>query len=396
MGFPCHTADAEKEGAVKIIVNAMSIKIGGALVLLKLLISEMAELRPDIHWHLVLNPGVVDLPEFQSRNVTFTTFPDAERSPLHNSWFYLYSLPRLVKDSRADVLFSLTNYLPGKPQIPSFLLVHHAGYFSELFWRLHRGKYPGPKAWLAWQVKKRRVFRSVKDATMVTVQTESMAGALCRSTGIERSRVRVIPHGPGICKDGAVRQFPRGRTWRIGYLTNYGVQKNFIDLFHAVALLVGQGHAITLVLTLDKSDPLSREVLLSATDLGIEACLENHGQLQPEAMHSLYDSLDLFVFPSLCESFGFPMLEAMVTGIPLIVSGTEGNLEVVGAEESSYPPGRPDMLAEKMALILMDRTRFEEASLYSLQRAEQFTWRKSALMNLAVLENLASTGDSSC
>lgn len=363
---------------MKVLVNAMSIKVGGALVLLKVLVTEMLEQRPDIDWHLVLNHGITGTLDFNSENVTISTFPHAERSPLHNSWFYLYSLPRLVKESRADVLFSLTNYLPVKSEIPTLLLVHNAGFFCKTFERLHKQKYPGVLSRLAWYAKKRRINRSVHGATVVTVQTEAMADSLCKSTALQREKIVVVPHGSGACSPGAAHTPPVGRTWRIGFLTTYGVQKNFEDLFAAAAILRGSGADIKVVVTLDSEETLANALLLHAEKAGIGSIIENHGTVPPENMQMLYDSLDIFVFPSLCESFGFPMLEAMSRGLPIIVADIPGNREVCGDGVSCYQPGDARDLAVRLEMLMANPAHYSEAATRSVSQSRLFSWHKAA------------------
>jgi glycosyltransferase involved in cell wall biosynthesis len=60
------------------------------------------------------------------------------------------------------------------------------------------------------------------------------------------------------------------------------------------------------------------------------------GRLSQAEMIDFYPRVDLVVFPSLCESFGFPILEAMACGRPVVAAGTAVNREVGGAGASYY------------------------------------------------------------
>lgn len=388
MGFSCHTADAEEESELKILINAMSLKVGGGLVVLVRLLEECLDLHPEHEWHLVANPQVVDLLRKKFPAVHCHVFLWAERSPLHNTIFYLWALNRLAKRLRADVLFSLTNYLPFRPSIPSLLLVQNAGHFSEVFNELHKKTFPAFLPRLAWWAKGRRVVKSVKAATMVTVQTRCLAEAIQRQTGVPGERVSVIPHGPGVCTSGKVKSFPNRDVWRIGYITNYGVQKNFDDLFRAVGLLRQQGHQIKLVLTLGPDDPMNRAVLARAIELGIEGCIENQGNVEVSQVEALYDSLDLFVFPSLCESFGFPMVEAMSRGLPMVVADVPVNREICGSVALAYHPGMEDEMAHQLLMLMSDEQLYQEASRSSLQRSRSLSWRETAKQTCELLLEL--------
>jgi len=372
---------------MNVLVNAMSIKDGGSLVVLQRMIRDLSTLDRDVVWHLVLNSKVKDLSEFTGDQINCFVFHRAERSTFFNYYFYWVTLPRLARKLRTDVLFSLTNYLPVFSRIPSLLLVQNAGHFSIIFQELQKSQSNFIMRF-AWWAKRRRVMYSVRKANMVTVQTEALASAICETTGIPGKKIVVIPHGTGICELGGEKQFPLEGPWRIGYITTYGVQKNYLDLFDAVSLLRKKGRNVILVLTLDKELSAVRTVLKHARGLGIENCIENLGLVPQEDIQRIYDTLDLFVFPSLCESFGFPMIEAMARGLPLVVSDVPGNREVAGIAGVSYQPGNAPQLADIITGLLINPTLYRNASKASLKRSEDFSWRRSAEKTFSLIESL--------
>lgn len=377
---------------MRILVNAMSIKLGGGLVVLQRFLTEFVAQQPDYEWNVVANPQVAQQLQKQVPVVHYHVIPWAERSPVHNSFFYLFALNRLAKKLKATVLFSQTNYLPFRPAVPSLLLVQNAGHFSRVFDELHKKTFPGLLPRLAWWAKGRRVKKSVLAASMVTVQTRVLADAIQRETGISSERIVVIPHGTGICSSGKIRSFPKRERWRIGYITNYGVQKNFADLFAAVAILKKRGHLVTLVLTLGQNDPKNRQLLQQASEMGLDDCIENRGSVAAEQVEDLYDSLDLFVFPSLCESFGFPMVEAMSRGLPIVVADVLVNREVCGEAAMVYRPGHADELAERLSVLMNEAEVYCEASCRSIEQSRLFPWSQAATRTCNVLSLIADAG----
>src|SRR5262249_19503432 len=144
-----------------------------------------------------------------------------------------------------------------------------------------------------------------------------------------RDGITVIPHGPGQVHQAPARDHRRsGDAWRIGYISKYGVQKNFETLFRAARRLSDSGHAITLVLTLDPTYPPVARTLRKAQLLGIGHLIENRGEIRDGKIEELYDSLDIMAFCSLTESFGFPMVESMARGLPIVVADTPENDEI--------------------------------------------------------------------
>lgn len=371
-----------------VLINAISIKEGGSLVVLKRLLENFLKLRADIEWHVVVDAVLIDAEFLQQARVKAWSLGETRRHPLAIRLWYESGLPKLARRVGADVVFSLTNYLPVLRRLPSLLLVQHAGHFSPYFESCQMREYPKLINRLAWWIKKDWVRRSLDRASLVTIQTEALAQDIALQRNLHRKKIRVIPHGPGLLESGSPKQLRGESPWRIGYITKYGVQKNFTPLFEAVAALRQAGREVCLVLTLDPRIPHVTKLMTQAIGLDIEPWIENHGEVQQVEIGDLYDSLDLFVFPSLCESFGFPMVEALSRGLPLLVADTPGNLEVAG--EGSMIFGARDAvgLAEQIVALMTDATRYAAASQASLVRAGDFSWLKAAQATLDLLDEV--------
>ena len=326
-----------------IVINAISIKEGGSLVVLFRLLRELVELRPDTTWHVALCKPLPELAALCPSRVRLQVFPWVERSPLHVKFWYEWKLLRFVQEVAADALFSLTNYLPHRSvSVPSLLLVQHVGHFSEVFKRLTEEQLSSLPARLMWQMKGRWVKSSVRRAQCVIVQTAALAYRIAEETGVLPERLSVIPHGPGLAvlnEDLSPPPIP-GQPVRIGYITKYGVQKNFAVLFAAAARLQSLGITPVLVLTLALNTSENHAVFELARRYGVAELIENHGELPTPEINALYRSLHLFVFPSLCESFGFPMVEAMAHALPLLIADTNSNIEVAGESGADFCVGR--------------------------------------------------------
>ncbi len=370
-----------------ILINAISSKEGGALVVLQYMLKDFIRLRPDIKWNVVINNQVAI--DFDMQGVCVYKFPFAEISPFHVLWWYNSTLPKLVETLEVDVLFSMTNLLPNRNLACSTLLLEQqAGHFSDKFNTLMKA-HCGYIEWLIWCAKESWVVNSLKKASLVTVQTSALAAAIVKCTGISKDKIKVVAHGPGL---GAAREITRkygdvGKIWQIGYVAKFGVQKNFDVLFEAVALLIQNGKKIVLHITLDPTLSECQSLLVRAYALGLKDTLRNHGELSAIQIQELYSQLDIFVFPSLCESFGLPLVEAMAQGIPTLASDIDSNIELLGGARYTFPSGDSNYLAKRIAEVMRAGC-YEEASAWCLDRTKEFSWERAASDTLNLMIGL--------
>lgn len=369
------------------LVNAASLKEGGSIVVLDRLLNWMRQLRGDIDWLVAAHPSIV-LQGSDQRNFVQLRIRDIGQNALGVMYWYEAALPAFIEQYEADLVFSITNYLPFRRlKIPSVLLVQNAGHFSKLFDELNRQYLRRPDRIAAWKLKTRWVKRSVLTANEVTVQTLALADAIATSTGRPREHICAIPHGPGLVTLAPVKRRSRnGHPVRIGYVTRWGVQKNFGVLFDAAARLNGQGRSIRLILTLREDLPENRSVLERAAATGLGEVLENAGEVDAAGVSALYDSLDIFAFPSLVESFGFPLVEAMAKGVPIVAADTPSNREIAGNAGLYFQPTDAEALAGILGQLIDNASLRTAKSAAAFHRAQDFSWHRAAERTLALFD----------
>ncbi|MBI4387595.1 MAG: glycosyltransferase, partial [Candidatus Omnitrophica bacterium] len=99
-----------------------------------------------------------------------------------------------------------------------------------------------------------------------------------------------------------------------------------------------------------------------------------------------YSGAELFIFPSLEETFGFPPVEAMACGAPVVASNASCIPEVLGDAAYFVDTKEPKPLAEAIAKVLQDKNLRENLIQKGKERAAQFKWEKAARETLAVYE----------
>ena len=108
------------------------------------------------------------------------------------------------------------------------------------------------------------------------------------------------------------------------------------------------------------------------------------GFVVDEDLPDLYRGAEVFVYPSLYEGFGLPVLEAMACGTPVITSDRSSLPEVAGNAALLVNPTQPEALAAALASVVADKALREELRWKGLARAKDFSWDATARKTLAV------------
>jgi len=124
-----------------------------------------------------------------------------------------------------------------------------------------------------------------------------------------------------------------------------------------------------------------------ARSLGIsDDALVFPGHVSDEILAALYASCELFVFASLWEGLGMPVLEAMASGAPCIGSNTTSVPEVLGLAEASFDPTNSSEIASLMTRALTDGRFRERLKEHARDHSSKFSWDASALAALDAID----------
>ncbi|MBI5642546.1 MAG: glycosyltransferase family 4 protein [Deltaproteobacteria bacterium] len=114
------------------------------------------------------------------------------------------------------------------------------------------------------------------------------------------------------------------------------------------------------------------------------------GWLPFEDIPLIYSASELFVFPSLHEGFGIPVLEAFATGVPVVCSNIEPVTEVAGSAALLIDPLDIDSIASGILSVINDRGLRERLKKEGLKRAKEFSWEKTARDTVSILNTFLS------
>jgi glycosyltransferase involved in cell wall biosynthesis len=284
-------------------------------------------------------------------------------------------LPVLVRRARLDLLHSPHYTRPWSLPCTSVVTFHDMTFFlyPEMHTRPKRLFFP-----LAIRSSARRADALIADS-------ESTRRDAMRLLSIPPGKICTIPLGIGAefhpvtdaallaaCRDkyGLPQDF-------ILFVGTVEPRKNLPMLLRAYARLLRSGPAASLVIV-GRYGWMYEQVFRQIEELGLKDHITFTGYVPAEDLPVVYNLARLFVYPSLYEGWGFPPLEAMACGTPVITTSVSSMQENVGDAGLLVPPQDEGALHEALRRLLADAHLREDLSYKGRQRAAEFTWTRTA------------------
>lgn len=260
--------------------------------------------------------------------------------------------------------------------------VHGAAAVEEPAWGVEKGR--------AATIRQRLAAAGERLAHVVTVS--AWAGReIAQAYDLDPARITPIPHGVDHALFHPRRE---GAASPVGgpYLLHVGPcspRKNVGTLVEAFAQLRHRHGVPHRLLLVGRDDAHRQAVLARCAALGVSDAVDTPGLVDDRQLADLYRGADCFIFPSLYEGFGMPVLEAMACGTPVITSNVTALPEVAGsAAHLLAEPRDADALAAALYRMLEDGAWRQALVRRGLAHARQFTWQRTAQMHLHLYRSL--------
>lgn len=175
---------------------------------------------------------------------------------------------------------------------------------------------------------------------------------------------------------------------QILYVGSMNERKNFIGVLQAFELLKNKKFKLIMVGNFSSNFAIDDNSRFSIEQAKKNSNIEFRSGVSDDELIKLYKESKLFVFPSFYEGFGLPVLEAMACGTSIVCSGTSSLLEVGGDAAVYCSPYDIQDIRDKMDLVLADVNLQNDMVKKGLQRAELFSWSKSAKEHIKVFNKV--------
>jgi glycosyltransferase involved in cell wall biosynthesis len=379
---------------LKVLINAVSAKLGGAATYIANLARTLPSVAgPEDSFVLVVPPeqaaGIA-----ASAQVRVESCDAASGSYARRWWWDQVTLRHLLARERPDALFSSANFAMHLCPCPQVLLVRNPLYFSRAY---DDGvlAHKGPALRLETAVRRWLACRSMRAVDCVVTPSQALLEDIRRTTQLHATRAVVNPYGvPRERLHSALApDRPRDGKVRLLWVSHYADHKDLATLLRAAVQLRQDGLPFELTLTLDPAQrgqhtvmpAAERELLAQLSDT-----LRLAGVLGYEDTWKLYSTADIFVFPSLLESFGHPLVEALASGVPVVASDIPIHREICDAAAEYFAPGDDAALAALLHLLITDAAARARLAARARPRAQHFVWEDHVARLLITLRETAS------
>jgi glycosyltransferase involved in cell wall biosynthesis len=287
-------------------------------------------------------------------------------------------LPALAMRAGVDLVHSLASTAPLWGRFRRVVTVHDLIY----------ARFPEAHAGIRDKGMRVLVPQGARRSDRVIADSRSTRDDLVELLGLRAERIDVVSLGLGAVRrvtpldEREVRaRFELGERRVLLSLSAKRPHKNLSALIGALARIPAQERP-TLVLP---GYPTAHEQELRerAAGAGVDGDVRFPAWVSAEELEGLWALADAFVFPSLYEGFGLPVLEAMARGVPVACSNASSLPEVAGEAALLFDPHDEPALAAALHRLLDDPVLREQLRERGLARVTEFTWQRTARLTLA-------------
>jgi glycosyltransferase involved in cell wall biosynthesis len=361
---------------MKIIINAISAKTGGIATYTNNLARSFEERGVNAIFAV---PSELNLESGLEKIIVAAN----KKPPFQRVLWEQIIWRKIVKTYKADVLFSSANFGLLYSSTPQILLLREGGLFDPYYLK-NIGSILSTRAIVDRIARRKLILASARSAKLILTPSETMKKQLIDWRKDLKNHIEVNYYGTD---SKLFKPTIRRRKWRgegilkLLYISAYYPHKQPGLIAEAVRLLNLMGIPSHLTLTMSLEDikkvPGGEKdfFLLSKSISRRQTTMV--GNIPYKDLSSIYSTHDLFVFPSISETFGHPLAESMSMGLPIIASDTSIHREICGEAALYFSPLKPSSLIEQVRIL--DESSSKRHSLIKAGHenvSEKYQWEK--------------------
>ncbi len=252
-----------------------------------------------------------------------------------------------------------------------------------------------------WETRRhfrRKIATSLLRADGIITVSQFTRNQLLAKVALDERKVRVIYHGldPLFRSEISPEEINKARgkfslpSIFILFVGGLEPRKNLLNLIQAIRIIHTKHEKVPLVIAGPQGFH-QKELERKIRENGLNTWVKMIGYVPVEELRMIYRLATVFAFPSFCEGFGLPLLEAMASGLPIAASRATAIPEIAQDAALYFNPEEPEDMADKLILIMKNKELSQSLKAKGKKRVMNFDWKVSAVETLrfyqAMVEN---------
>ncbi len=311
---------------------------------------------------------------FSSNVKAIVIGPQARHPVLYYIWFEL-SVRYILKKIKADLFLSPDGYLSLSTKVPSVVVFH------DLNFEHYPADLPRAERWYY------RTFfnKYARKARRIATVSEFSRADIVKQYGIDPALIDVVYNGANEyytpvdakTKHDTLARFTKGRPCFL-FVGALHPRKNLVNLFRAFDIFKVTDTSDSMLLIAGARKWWTGEIEKVYEGMKFSQCVVFTGRLESKEMRDVLGSATALTYVSYFEGFGIPIVEAFRCGTPVVTSNVTSMPEIAGNAALLVDPFNPNEIAAAMSRIATDQPLRQQLISTGFERAEVFTWDKSA------------------
>lgn len=299
-----------------------------------------------------------------------------------------YALPRAVRKVKADILHCTSNTAPIFCSVPIMITLH-----DIIFLEKRHGSSSSMYQNMGWYYRRFVVPKILPKCCKIITVSNFECNRIAEALGLDGNKIKAIYNGysshfkPVDNPYDVTQKYLTERDY-LFFLGNTDPKKNTARTLKAYGLYLEKSDKKLPLLIADIKQDAVEQVLKENGLEHIRPHLRFSGYIYNTDLPSIYSGAAAFLYTSLRESFGIPILESMACGTPLITSNTSSMPEIAGDGAILTDPTNEVQIAEQILALETNQALRESQIAYGLERVKLFSWRHTAEQMLLTYEEL--------
>lgn len=347
-------------------------------------ILEIQKIDKENEYFVFVKPG--DDPCVSSTENVHVVELECPSYPLWEQW----ALPRAAKKAKVDILHCTSNTAPIWCDIPLVLTLHDI-IFLEPRDKQNKSLYQN----MGWLYRRLDVPRILKKCRRIITVSNFEKENIIHKLNIPQERMAMIYNGYNEWfhhvddLQGVYQKYISEKGYFF-FLGNTDPKKNTERTLVAYSKYLQQSSVKRKLLMADLDTDYLNDIITRNGIENIRNRIVMPGYIVNSDLPYIYNNAFAFLYTSLRESFGIPLLEGMACGTPVITSNTSSMPEIGGPDAILVNPERSDEIASMMLRLENDEVFYQRQKTIGLERAKLFSWRKTTEQLLEVYKSVCS------